>query len=107
MVLEKIDSNSFEQIIYDDATPSLVMFSRNNCRVCLAVRPVLEDLAPQYLGRVSFFYTDVEDDEPLFRRFSLKGVPQLLFFRDGNYVGKMAGELAEEDIEVKLKELFA
>jgi thioredoxin 1 len=107
MSLTLIESGSFDQVIYDDATPSLVMFSRKNCRVCQAIQPVLENLAPEYAGRVRFFHADVEDDEPLFRRFSLKGVPQLLFFKDGEYKGKMAGDPGEDEIEAKLKELFA
>lgn len=37
-----------------------------------------------------------------FQRFSLKGVPQILFFKDGEYQGKMAGKVKEEDVEEKI-----
>ncbi|MDR1603989.1 MAG: thioredoxin [Gracilibacteraceae bacterium] len=38
---------------------------------------------------------------------SLKGLPQLLFFNDGAYSGKLVGELSEEEIEANLKDLFS
>ena len=45
--MEKLNDSSFEEIIYDDGEPCLVMFSRKSCHVCQAVHPKIEELAAE------------------------------------------------------------
>lgn len=104
--MQSLDSNTFEEIIYDEGEACLVMFSRKTCHVCQAVKPVLEELLPKYEGKFGMYHVDIEEQRDLFQRFSLKGVPQLLFFKDGEYQGKMAGQVAEEQVEEKIAEIL-
>lgn len=104
--MRSLDSNTFEEIIYDEGEACLVMFSRKSCHVCQAVKPVLEELLPEYEGKFEMYHVDIEEQRDLFQRFSLKGVPQLLFFKDGEYQGKMAGQVAEEQVEEKIAEVL-
>ena len=106
--MKKLNSNSFEELVYDEGDPCLVMFSRKDCHVCKAVHPKLEELEADedYAGKFKFYEVDVEASRPLFDRFSLKGVPQVLFFKNGEFLGKMAGE---KDIDVyadKIEEII-
>ena len=93
MALQQLDKEGFQEKIYDNEESCLVIFSRKGCHVCQGVVPVLEELAPKYEGKFGFYYVDVEEEKLLFQSFSLKGVPQILFFKEGGYVGKMAGEV--------------
>ena len=43
--MEKLNDSSFEEIIYDDGEPCLVMFSRKSCHVCQGVHPKIEEVA--------------------------------------------------------------
>lgn len=104
--MQKLDANLFEEIIYDDGEPCCVVFSRKTCHVCQAIKPKLEELEEDYEGKFSFYTVDVEEQKDLFQRFSLKGVPQVLFFNDGEYVGKMAGEKDIEDYEEKIEDIL-
>lgn len=106
MFLQKLDNNLFEEVIYDQGKPCLVIFSRKSCHVCQGVVPVLEELQPKYEGKFGFYYVDVEEQKALFQRFSLKGVPQLLFFKDGEYQGKLAGGVEEEEVADKIGEFL-
>ncbi|TGE39353.1 thioredoxin [Desulfosporosinus fructosivorans] len=106
MSLEKLNSGRFEEVIYDKGEPCLVIFSRKSCHVCQGVVPVLEDLQPQFEGKFSFYYVDVEEDKALYQRFSLKGVPQILFFKDGEYQGKLASKVEEEDVKEKITDVL-
>ncbi|MGE4272511.1 MAG: thioredoxin family protein [Desulfitobacterium sp.] len=106
MSLEQLNPTRFEEIIYDNGDPCLVIFSRKTCHVCKEVVPVLEDLQPKYEGKFGFYYVDVEDEKALFQRFSLKGVPQILFFNEGEYQGKMAGLVEEDKVEEKIAEVL-
>ncbi|AET69373.1 thioredoxin domain-containing protein [Desulfosporosinus orientis DSM 765] len=106
MSLEKLNAGQFEKIIYDQGDPCLVIFSRKTCHVCQEVVPVLEDMQPKYKGKFGFYYVDVEDDKALFQSFSLKGVPQILFFKEGEYQGKLAGAADEEKITDKIADVL-
>lgn len=106
MSLQPLNPNSFEEIIYDNGEPCLVVFSRKDCHVCKEVVPILEELAPKNDGKFGFYYVDVEEQKALFQRFSLKGVPQILFFKDGEYQGKLAGAVDEEKVSDKIAEVL-
>lgn len=104
--MQKLDTALFEEIVYDDGEACLVEFSRKSCHVCQSVKPKLEELEEDYEGKFGFYIVDVEEQPGLFSRFSLKGVPQVLFFNDGEYVGKMSGEKEIEDYEEKIEEIL-
>jgi thioredoxin 1 len=104
--LKHLDVKSFEEIIYNKGEACLVIFSRQSCHVCQEVVGVLEDLVDQYEGKFGFYYVDVEEQKSLFQQFSLKGVPQILFFNEGEYQGKMAGSVEDEQIEEKIAEVL-
>ncbi|MEG6522946.1 thioredoxin family protein [Desulfotomaculum sp. 1211_IL3151] len=106
MSLQQLNSNSFEEIIYDNAEPCLVVFSRKNCHVCKEVVPMLEDLQPKYEGKFGFYSVDVEEQKNLSQRFSLRGVPSIVFFNEGELQGKMAGNVEEEQVEEKITEVL-
>lgn len=104
--MEKLNSSAFDEVVYDEGEACLVMFSRKTCHVCEQVHPKLEELEEDYKGRFGFYTVDVEEEKNLFNRFSLKGVPQVLFFNDGDFVGKMAGEKEIEEYEEKIESII-
>ncbi|SFG63349.1 thioredoxin [Desulfotomaculum arcticum] len=106
MVLKKINAGLFNKAIYDNNEACIVAFTRQDCHVCKEVVPRLEEVAAKYQGKLSFYAMDVEQEKDLFKSFSLKGVPQLLFFKDGEFHGKLAGDVEEEDIVEKIDDLI-
>lgn len=104
MSLAKLNSNNFEEKIYDIGEACLVVFSRKSCHVCKEVVPLVEELHLKYQGKFRFYYVDVEEDKALYQSLSLKGVPQILFFKDGEFQGKLAGQVEEEEIEEKIQQ---
>lgn len=106
MSLERLNADQFEKVIYNNEEQCLVIFSRKTCHVCQGVIPILEDLQGNYDGKFGFYYVDVEEDKGLFQRFSLKGVPQILFFKDGEYQGKLAGAVEDEQVIDKIVEVL-
>lgn len=105
--MQKLNSDTFDEIVYDDGESCLVMFTRKTCHVCQAVHPKLEELEEDYKGKFGFYEVDVEEQRNLFQRFSLKGVPQILFFKDGEVVSKKAGDHDIEEFEDKINEIIA
>ncbi|KJS80057.1 MAG: thioredoxin [Peptococcaceae bacterium BICA1-8] len=102
MAIQKVDSNQLDEAIFKNNEACVVVFSREGCHVCQEVVPRVEEISKEYEGKLSFYYVDVEEEKDLFKKFSLKGVPQLLFFKDGEFHGKLAGDVEEDDIEEKI-----
>ena len=40
--MEQLNEVEFQERVYDDGEPCLVLFSRKDCHVCQEVHPVLE-----------------------------------------------------------------
>ncbi|MFZ5943512.1 MAG: thioredoxin family protein [Bacillota bacterium] len=104
MVINKADTKLFEEAISNNEG-CLVMFSRKGCHVCEEVLPRVEEIA-NAMADFSFYYVDAEEEKDLLKKFNLKGVPQLLFFKDGEFYGKLAGNVEEEEIKEKINELL-
>jgi len=106
MELKNLNAVTFEEIVYDNCENCLVVFSRKTCHVCAEVVPMVEEIAEKYKDKFGFYRVDSEEQRDLYNRFSLRGVPQLLFFKDGEYQGKLAGKVEEEQLEEKIEELL-
>jgi thioredoxin 1 len=105
MGLKKLDAVGLE-MIYETGECCVIGFSRKNCHVCQTVMPALVAVSGHYEGRINFYQVDVETDRNLYSRFSLKGVPTILFFKEGEYQGKMTGLVDEEQIKEKIAALL-
>lgn len=102
MSLQQLDGKSFEEIVFEEEEACLVIFSRATCHVCESVIPALEIIQPKYANKFGFYNVDVEKDRDVFLKFSLKGVPQILFFKNGELQGKISGDATEDRIEEKI-----
>ena len=105
--MEQLNEVEFQERVYDDGEPCLVLFSRKDCHVCQEVHPVLEGLAEEYADQDFGFYNiDVDEQRDLFQKMALKGVPQVLFFKDGELVARIAGSQDEDKYMEKIDEIL-
>jgi len=104
--MQKLNSELFEEIVYDYGEPCLVFFGRQTCHVCQEVKPLLQEIAEEYEGKFSFYYVDIEEEKGLFQKASLRGVPQVLFYKDGELLGKIGGKQEEEVYKEKINEII-
>lgn len=90
--MRELDQDSFDEIIYDECEPCMVIFTTTSCHVCRAVKPKLAKLEDEFSDRFGFYNVDAEKQVNLFRRFDFRGVPWVMFFKDGSYQTKFAGD---------------
>jgi thioredoxin len=74
------------------------------CAPCRAVSPVLEQLAGQFAGRVSFGKLNVDENPITSGQFRVEGIPTIMIFKDGKQVDSMIGAYPKSIIESKIRE---
>jgi thioredoxin len=96
----------FEAVIQG---PGLVVvdFWAEWCIPCKAIAPVLEDLASEYNGRLRVAKLNVDENRQTPARFGVRGIPTLLFFRDGSRVDQLIGNLPKAQVRSKIEALLA
>lgn len=100
--LKAVGTNDFASEVEQAAGAVLVDFTATWCPPCRALAPVLESIASQYEGRVKVVKVDVDENGALASRFGVQGIPNLLFFKDGQVVNQAVGFQSEAQLSALL-----
>jgi thioredoxin 1 len=76
------------------------------CGPCRMVAPVIEDLARDFAGRVTFGKCNVDLNPGIATSFSITAIPTLLFFANGMLVDRVVGALPKEAIRSRVMRAF-
>ncbi len=104
-VVELGDQN-FRQVIQGTRVPVLVDFYSPTCGPCQMMAPVIEELARRYQGRVLVAKYDTSRNQAVAAGFQIRGVPTLIFFRDGQPVDQVVGAVPGPELEQRLAALL-
>jgi len=87
----EVNDSDFEQVVLQAKTPVLVDLWAPWCAPCHMVSPVVEELASEYAGRVSFAKLNVDQNPRTASRYGIMSIPTLLIFKDGKPVSNIVG----------------
>jgi thioredoxin 1 len=82
---------SFDQQVLAAAGPVLLKFEADWCGPCQAMKPMIEDIARDYDGRLTVATMDVDQNNQTPYRFGVRGVPTVILFKGGEVVGQKVG----------------
>lgn len=85
--------------------PLVVDFGAEWCGPCKALAPMVAELAEAYKEQAVIATCDVEENNDIAVRYSIRSVPTVIFFKDGEEVGRHVGAVAKSALEEKLKAL--
>ncbi len=98
----ELDDTSFDQVIGNSSVIVLVDFYSPTCGPCQVLAPVVSALAGKYGGRAVIAKYDTSRFHTAAARFQIRGVPTLIFFKNGQVVDQVVGAVPQADIEQKL-----
>ncbi|MEG1602790.1 MAG: thioredoxin family protein [Cloacibacillus sp.] len=68
----------------------------------MALAPKFEELAARYAGRIDFLKMDRSQNKEIMKELSLRGVPTIIFMKDGNSAApRLTGD--EQATEEKIR----
>lgn len=76
------------------------------CGPCVAMSPIIDDLAKEYEGRALIGKYNIEDEGDLSGEYRIMSIPTILFFKDGKVVNRLTGSQSRQTLEDKIKELI-
>jgi thioredoxin 1 len=99
MATEKV--KTFTDNNFDDETSKgvvLVDFWAEWCGPCRRLAPTVDALASEFDGRATVAKLNVDENPNVPGRFSVRGIPTLLLFKEGQLAETIVGLRAKEDI---------
>lgn len=61
------------------------------CGPCKLVAPIVDKLADNYGDRAKIFKLDIDANKPIAKRFGLRSIPAVMFFKQGELVETLVG----------------
>lgn len=81
----KLNEQNYNESIKKGAC--VVTFSAPWCKDCVALKPILSRLLPEYEGKISFFEVDFDSAEGLKDVLNIRRIPTMIFYKNGLEVG--------------------
>ncbi len=94
-----VGDQEFEKIVANDVTPVLIDFWAPWCGPCKAIGPILETLAEKYSGRIIIAKCNIDDNPESPRKYGVKSIPTLMFFKKGELVERITGVTGQNVLE--------
>ena len=104
MAVEITDSN-IDTFLMEDK-PLVIDFGAEWCAPCRTLAPIIEELAEEYKDRIDVGTCDVEDNNALATRYTIRNVPTLLCVRGGEIVERHVGMASAETLRSKFEALL-
>ncbi len=105
-VLEVNDAN-FDQEVLNSEQPVMVDFWAVWCGPCKAIAPIVEGVAQAYAGKLKVAKVNVDQNGATPSRYGIRGIPALLFFKNGKVADQIVGYVPQNIIEDKIQRLLA
>ena len=97
-----IDDSNFEQMVLHAEKPVLVDFWAAWCAPCRMVAPIVDELAEEYGGKISFVKIDIDQNPKTAASYGIMSIPSLLIFKNGEPVSHIVGFRPKEELKRSL-----
>lgn len=94
------------QEMLDSGKPMVIDFWAEWCGPCRMIAPAVEELADQYADKAIVGKCNIEENDTLAVKFSVRNIPTVLFIKGGEVVDKQVGVVPKSVLEEKLQKIL-
>lgn len=102
----EVTDESFQQQVLQAGGPVLVDFWAPWCGPCRQLSPIVEELAGEYEGRVTFAKVNTDESPSIASRYGIMGLPTLVVFKAGEPVEQIVGLRPKRELKNRLDALI-
>jgi thioredoxin 1 len=101
-----VTNDTFDQVVIQSKNLVMVDFWATWCGPCKIVAPVVEELSTEYEGKVTFAKINTDENPDLASRYSIRGIPTLMFFKEGKVLDQVVGAVPKAQLKSKIDSLL-
>jgi thioredoxin 2 len=102
----ELDDATLSGFISQASKPVMVDLFSPTCGPCRMLAPIIDTMARKFSGRVIIAKLNTSRNHLAATQYRIKGVPTMLFFKNGELVDQVTGALPEQEL-ARLLEKFA
>ncbi|MEI6394824.1 MAG: thioredoxin [Verrucomicrobiota bacterium] len=100
-----LTQENFGKEVLQSTTPVLVDFWAEWCGPCKMIAPILDELVEEYDGRARIGKVNIDNQQKLAAEYSVRAIPTLLLFNQGQVVDQMVGLRSKRDLKASFDRL--
>ena len=102
-VIKNCNENDFENEVLKSNLPVIVDFWAEWCGPCKMLTPILEELSNEMKNEINIVKVNLDENQDLAMKYSIRSIPTLLLFKEGNLIDTKVGLLPKNEIVTWLK----
>ena len=103
----EVSDQDFEQKVLKSSKPVVVDFWAVWCGPCRMMAPIFEELSTEYTDKMQFAKMDTDINPSVPVRLGIRGIPTLIFFKDGREVNRIVGAVRREIFKKQIDSVLA
>ncbi len=104
---QHVDDTNFADEVIGSTEPVLVDFWAPWCAPCRLVGGLLEEIAPQYAGRMRILKLNVDENPQTAARFGIQSIPTMIIFKNGKAVDQIVGAMPLQPLQARIERHLA
>ena len=98
---------SFDEQVNSADSPVVVDFWAEWCGPCKMIAPIIDELATEHVGDLTFAKLDIDANPEVSLRYNVMSIPTLIVFKDGKEAKRLVGAKGKHQLLEELDEFLA
>jgi thioredoxin 1 len=99
------DETEFNSLLANESL-LVVDLTASWCGPCRLISPLIDQLANQYSEQAKVFKLDLDNNKAVAKRFGIKSIPAVMFFKQGELMETLVGVKPYEEFTGALEKLL-
>ena len=96
--IKNLSLDNFDNEISSSKIPVLVDFWAEWCGPCKMLGPILEEISTDLKDKLQIVKVNLDENQDLAMKYSIRSIPTLLLFKDGELIDTKVGLLPKNDL---------